>query len=307
MRTITKVLDILRSNALKEKIIKHLNRARNLFFLDGDLKSYKINELTYKRLKKKYSYVLDRKLNELPREHSDKVWTCWFQGMENAPLLCQVGYQRMKQVVGEENVFVITAENYAEYIDLPEYIVRKWKQGIISNVHISDIARYCLLYQYGGTWIDSTILILDSQLPEYMRDSKLFLFADHITGLYPNIQSSFINAYSHSPLIAYVHELIFEYWKNENYTIDYNMYHFFFQMAEERCKEEWNDVYRYPNHATHILRKYMFEKYDQKRYEQIKSVCPVQKLSHKKKQDGDISDTFYDRLIIHSSDFFAQK
>lgn len=307
MGILNKMIDALKGNTLKDKLFKHFNRRRHFFKLQGELKNYKLNELTYSRLKKKYAYALDKKTEDLPREKCDTVWTCWFQGMENAPLLCQTGYRRMKQVFGEENVVCITAENVLDYIDLPDYIVRKWKQGIISNVHISDIARYFLLYKYGGTWIDSTILILDDEIPEYMHNSKLFLFADHISGLIPNIQSSYISAYSHSPLIGGICELIKEYWKNENYTIDYNMYHFFFQMSEEKHADEWNEIYRYPNHSTHILRKYMFQKFEQERFDQIKSVCPIQKLSHKKKGDGDLNGTFYDQLILNNEEFFKKE
>ena len=213
----------------------------------------------------------------------------------------------MEEIFGKENVVVITAENYADYCSIPDYIVDKWKQGIISNTHFSDIARYCLLYENGGTWIDATILILDDELPEYFHDSPLFLFADHISGMVPNIQSSFISAYSHSPLIGCVRDLIFEYWRKENYSIDYNMYHFFFQMAEEAYPEEWDAVYRYPNHCTHILRKYLFQPFDEQRYEQIRQMCPVQKLSHKKKSDKDLSGTFYDVLILQGDKFFQKK
>ena len=45
--------------------------------------------------------------------------------------------------------------------------------------------------------------------------------------------------------------------------------------------------------------------FDEKRYKQIKEMCPVQKLSHKKHADGDVSGTFYDVLVDHGFDFFG--
>ena len=81
----------------------------------------------------------------------------------------------------------------------------------------------------------------------------------------------------------------------------------FFQMAEEKCPEEWKEVYQYPNHATHILRKDLFDPFDQKRYDQIRKMCPVQKLSHKKHPTDDVSGTFYDVLIEHGREFFKMK
>ena len=290
------------------KIYKHMISAKHFFYIkDENIRREQQNLIIYEHLKKKFSYVLDKEIPIEERKRGDKIWTCWFQGMDNAPLLCQVGSSRMKQLFGEDNVVIITEENYKEYVDLPDYIIEKWKDGTISYTHFSDIIRYCLLYAYGGTWIDSTILILDNNYPSYFFDSELFLFADYISGTVPNIQSSFISAYSHSQLVGCVRELIFEYWKRENYTIDYNMYHMFFQMAEERYPIEWKKVYRFPNHCTHILRKYLFEPFDEKQYKQIKEMCPIQKLSHKKHVDGNISGSFYDVLINHGKEYLGIK
>ena len=308
MGTISRIITSFTNGTFLRKLFKHSVSSRRLFYLKDDgIRREQQNLIVYRWLKKHYGYVLDEEIPEREREHSDKIWTCWFQGMENAPLLCQIGSSRFQQVFGKDNVMIMTAENIGDYLELPEYILEKWKKGIISNTHFSDIIRYCLLYEYGGTWIDSTILILDEDLPDYFHDSRLFLFADYISGTVPNIQSSYISAYSHSRLIGYVRELIFEYWKNENYTLDYNMYHMFFQMAEEKCPEEWKEVYQYPNHATHILRKDLFDPFDQKRYDQIRKMCPVQKLSHKKHPTDDVSGTFYDVLIEHGREFFKMK
>ena len=51
---------------------------------------------------------------------------------------------------------LITYENYSDYVELPDYVVEKHKNGTISRAHFSDVLRFSLLKTYGGMWIDST-------------------------------------------------------------------------------------------------------------------------------------------------------
>ena len=250
-------------------------------------------------MKKKYSYILNREIEEKERKKNDTIWVCWFQGIENAPVLCKTCVDRMKEVFGSKRIVVITEENYKQYADIPEYIVEKWKKGIISYAHFSDILRLCLLVEKGGTWIDATILLLSKNIPAYFTDSKLFVFADYISGLRPNIQNSYISAHSNSRILTCVRDLLFEYWKKENYAVNYSIFHLFFQMAEEKYATEWNEIFKYPNHCTHILRKDINRPFDPERFEEIKDVCPIQKLTYKKDYKNGPENSFYNELIIN--------
>lgn len=63
----------------------------------------------------------------------------------------------------------------AQYVDIPDYILQKYKQGKMTRTHLSDIVRLLLLSKYGGVWIDSTIL-LTNELPHYVIESPLFIY-----------------------------------------------------------------------------------------------------------------------------------
>ena len=62
-----------------------------------------------------------------------------------------------------------------EYVQFPDYIVRKWKEGVISNTHLSDLLRLELLIRYGGLWIDSTTYMTGT-IPAYIDDSNFFVY-----------------------------------------------------------------------------------------------------------------------------------
>jgi hypothetical protein len=63
----------------------------------------------------------------------------------------------------------------ADYVSFPDFILKKWKQGVITNTHMTDLLRLELLIKYGGLWLDATVLCT-GQAPEYFFSSDLFFF-----------------------------------------------------------------------------------------------------------------------------------
>jgi mannosyltransferase OCH1-like enzyme len=123
------------------------------------------------KLKRKYKYVIDDFDNEhkedieKTKSHERKIWMCWMQGLENAPELVRQCYKQIKKNITDREIVLITEENIDEYVSFPSYIQEKYKKGIISHTHFSDLLRIELLCKYGGTWIDSTVFCSGSTIP----------------------------------------------------------------------------------------------------------------------------------------------
>ena len=103
-------------------------------YLAGQLTMYK----SYSWLKKHFENDLKQIKTELPKEQNcdvaeKQVWICWLQGMENAPQIVQDCYASVCYWMKDWKITVITADNMNEYVQFPDYIVRKWKEGVISN------------------------------------------------------------------------------------------------------------------------------------------------------------------------------
>ncbi len=131
-----------------------------------------------KKLRKQYQDVLKSFSYDkvsIKDDKSNKVWVCWFQGMDNAPPIVKKCVQSISEQVGNENLTIITMDNIEDYVTLPKYIVEKWKKGIISNTHLSDILRLELLINHGGLWLDATTFIT-GEIPEYIYDNDLFMY-----------------------------------------------------------------------------------------------------------------------------------
>ena len=98
-----------------------------------------------------------------PIDYSVKrVWTCWWQGEKAAPDIVKACWQSQWENIPEDaEHIIITKDNYAEYITIPDYIMDRFQNGENMIAHLADFIRACLLYRYGGVWLDSTVLLLD--------------------------------------------------------------------------------------------------------------------------------------------------
>ena len=232
------------------------------------------------------------------KEYSNKVWWCWLQGEENAPELNKACLASLRENLIDREVIVITEENLFKYIDFPEYITKKYKKGIISRTHFSDLIRIELLTKYGGTWIDSSVYCT-----EYNRiffDKPLFVFQNWKRNNPSVISSSwFITAEKDNPILKATKQLLYEYWKKNSFFIDYFLFHFFFTMATEKYKKLWEEIPRYSNIPPHILQFELLSEFSEERFEEIKKMSSFHKLNQK--QDFSIAkENSYYRYIINN-------
>ena len=256
------------------------------------------------KLEKKYSWKLDEfDKNYVEKEHkaSNKVWMCWFQGMEHAPELVKVCYDSVKKNVSDREVVLITSQNMMDYVQFPSYIQKKIDDGIINGAHLSDLLRLELLIRYGGTWIDSTVYCSGTNIPDYMLNSDLFLFQNLKPGRDGHcsvISNWFITATSNNKLLMATQALLYEYWKQSDELADYFIFHDFFQMVIEKYPQEWNKVVPFNNSTPHILLLRLYEPYDETVWNAIKDQTCFHKLSNKIKNNGkNCSMTYYDKIL----------
>ncbi len=280
------------------------------FFLGFSKKGLEILRLviqhkTQSKLRRRYNYVLERSktkgYDSLRKSGSNKVWVCWFQGMDNAPLLVKRCYNSLQKNLTDREIVVVTEENLHDYVEFPQYIIDKWKQGIITYAHFSDLLRLELLIKYGGLWIDSTVLCTGGNIPEYILDSELFFYQILKPGLDGHaigISSWLISAYSNNKVLLVTRDLLYEYWKKNNFLVDYFLLHTFMEIVMDFYPDERKKVIKVSNSTPHILLLDIFEQYDEQKFSYIKEMTCFHKLSYKFENDDlKLKDTYYDMLI----------
>ena len=256
-----------------------------------------------KKLRRKYAYVF----NEIPEDehehiHSDFVWICWLQGLEQAPPLVQRCCKSICDNLKSKKIIIITAENYKDYITMPDYIVEKWENGLITNTHITDFIRLELLLEYGGTWIDATVFCTGNHMPQYIWNADLFLYQalkPGRDGHYVNVSSWFISASSHNIVLKATLRCLYEYWRKNDRQVDYYLIHDFLCIAAEAYPDEWKKIPKICNSIPHLLLNELFEPYDQERFEHIKQLSCFHKLTYKRdkglfKKKGTYYDVIFD-------------
>ena len=265
-----------------------------------------VDRKIFHRLRKKNrkfiaQYVQDHPADQAVQKHNPIIWTIWLQGMDNAPKVVQQCYRSMQKHITDREIIVITEDNYADYVTFPDYIMEKYKKGIISKVHFADLLRVELLATHGGTWMDGTVFCSGKPSRSYMLDGELFLFQMLKPGLDGHsraVSSWFMTAHSGNPIMLLTRELLHRYWKKYNYAVEYFILHDFLQMALEAYPEVWSKVVPFSNSTPHILLLRLFENYNEALWDGIRAQTDIHKLSYKfSPEEAARENTYYTRVL----------
>jgi len=184
------------------------------------------------------------------------IWVCWLQGIDQAPRIVQNCINSIEQNCPQGwKVIVLTADNYSDYIHLPAIMTDKWKRGMITNTHFSDLLRIYALVRHGGCWIDATCL-MTAPIPQEIVDSPLFLFHTHGEFAYTYIQSCFIRAQPSQYVLRKWCACIKKYWEHEDRLINYFTLHLMFVALLHRDKlfsQEFAQVPIISDEPMHLL------------------------------------------------------
>lgn len=217
----------------------------------------RLNIGIHRKLEKKYYRIKITDNYESKKKKSNisenSIWFMWLQDVNNSPELVRENYFYLKRLFSERLV-LITSKNIFEYIDLPKFIITKWQNGQISNTHFSDIVRVQLLDTYGGTWIDSTVIVKK----KFIQDLSSFIipqtFAPGSNGMSLPISSWFIHSDKmNNNYISRVRDMLFEYWKVNNYLIDYFLLHHFFIIVSKEQNNYLDTIQPLDNTISHYL------------------------------------------------------
>lgn len=261
----------------------------------------------YNYLKRRYKKkILKMDKKNGTGEFSNKVWWCWLQGEENCPPLQKACLKSLRENLTDREIIVINKDNLYKYIDLPDYIKKKYEENIISNTHFSDLVRLQLLIKYGGTWIDSTAYC--TGYPPELFDKPLFVFKNLNSIWYANknkfdmepivADNWFITSEIENPILIMVRDLLFDYWKKHDYLLDYFIFHYFFSIVVKyKYNEEFDKIGLKSHLIPHLLQYECYKKYNEERAREIFKQSDFHKLTHKIDFENIDEDSYYNMII----------
>ncbi len=239
----------------------------------------------------------------LDRKQSKIIWFCWLQGMEEAPDIVLACYNSIKRNIPDREIKLIDAKNWKEYVELPDFIVKKWEKGIIPAALFSDLLRLELLIKYGGTWIDSTVLCTglheNQNENENFLDADLFLFQYTKQGSVPvSISNWFITACSNNEVLMVLRDMIYAYWKDFDCVLDYYVFHLFFAMISKEYPEQIAAMPYGQSQNSLVLLHHWDEKFDQKKWDKLTSQVCFHKLAFRIPQNvKEDEGNFYNYIL----------
>ena len=125
-----------------KKIKKRINQFFAFLYYKITFKKYNKNIITLKRdwiiysyLKHKYNkYLYNLPKFESKEIYSNKVWWCWLQGEDNAPDLNKACLNSLRKELNDREIIVITNDNYNNYVEFPDYIIKKYEKGLLRRL-----------------------------------------------------------------------------------------------------------------------------------------------------------------------------
>lgn len=216
--------------------------------------------------------------------HSDNIYWCWFQGFDNAPDLYKATFNSIKKNCVNHNIIIINETNFNKYIKFPSFILEKFKRKIFTRTHLSDLLRLELLIKYGGTWIDASVLM--SKYDQRFFNKDLFFFkavnCKIISG-----SSWFLTSEKASPVLKSTRDLIYEYWRKENYLCNYFLFHLLFKISYQKYVNDYSDMPYFSNIPVHYLQKELSHKFNYTHFSNILKIASVHKLTKRASSNKD--------------------
>lgn len=236
----------------------------------------RVQNLIMYKLKSDFGHILDKYQNYQVNSNyneSSPVWVCWLQGIDKAPKIVKKCVESIEKSTSHP-VNILSLDNIESYIKLPDYLIEKYKNNKMVNAHFVDIVRVTILAEYGGLWIDSTVFI-PNIIPEdtfqnvFYTCKRQYIENGYISH---NRWTTFlIGGHKDCIIFSLLKDLFFEYWKMNNYLIDYFLFDDLIHLIYENISsvKKLIDELPYNNSNIESLQENMNNEYNDKKYQEI--------------------------------------
>lgn len=213
------------------------------------------------------------------------IWFFWLQGEENLPLIPKLCLQSIRKHANGHEVIVLTADNYRDYVTIPETLLEMYRAGRIKAAHFADILRINLLAQQGGLWLDATMLVT-SDLPQEIFDMPFFSIKTKNQGYFVS-QCRWavfcLGAAKGNPLFVQLASLFEQYLTTTDLFVDYFLFDNFIDMLYQRYPviREQIDALPLNNPRVHDMAPLLSNKVTEEEFVNLTKDTYLFKLSYK--------------------------
>ena len=256
---------------------------------DRVLKEYFTNKIGTEQIKPKKTF-----------NNEKIIWQFWGQGwdFEKLPDVVKISYKSVEKYKKDYEIIHLDMNNINDYLEIPAYILKKVEDKKMGFAHFTDIIRLALLYNYGGVWIDATILLTDYLPQEYFEmDYFMFQRDDNLENkkdwedyddfyfswnneMKVRVLNSIIFAKKNNEIIKTLLDMLLIFWEHNDLVPNY----FFFQVLYTELIENYYKKKQckiVSDTLTHELIRVWFDKFSQEKLDEITKRNNVHKLTYK--------------------------
>ncbi len=213
------------------------------------------------------------------------IWYFWLQGEDNLPPIPKLCLQSIRKHANGHEVIVLSADNYKEYVNIPDILIEKYRLGRIKAAHFADILRVELLAQQGGLWLDATMLVT-GDLPQEIFEVPFFSVKTENQGFFVS-QCRWavfcLGAQKGNPLFVQLSSLFEQYLMATDLFVDYFLFDNFIDILYKRYPVIKTQIDNLPmnNPRVHDMASLLCNKVSDKQYEDLVKDTYLFKLSYK--------------------------
>lgn len=256
-----------------------------LYLFNRRLLSNSLNRKSYLFGTINHSYKSSTSVNP----GSNVIWQYWDNGYENSPLIVKACMSSVKANANGYEHIILNDSSLKDYLTLPQHIMNKYKSGVINKTHFSEIVRISLLAEYGGIWLDATILLTD-QISNMFKTNSKYLFVrvpnSDIFGPKEILFNTWIlSSPVNSEYFNRLKSFFYNYWLQEKKQIDYficdlAMKQIFDSFLTHRERNEINEAASSLNIIDcHNLQFLLTHEFSQNKLNKLLQRSPVHKLT----------------------------
>ena len=257
----------------------------------------------------KYRYIVDE-ANSLGNQMSDSkiphfIWTCWLQGENDMPEMVKGCLTSQKEMLPDYEHRLLTQDNFFQWVTLPEYIIKKYKKGIIPAACFSDILRLSVLKKYGGIWMDASVYcsgLRNERLHERWRkiensEFTIFRYFQRGNPLPVGLSNWFIAA-PNNVICSTVLGMLLAYWRDYDCVVDYYMFHLFIGMCLDAFPEINAQIPHENSYHSILLGSNLKNDFDVEWWQDVANHVFIHKLNYRKaKEAAENQQSFYNELF----------
>ena len=238
------------------------------------------------------------------------VWLSWLQGIDNAPEIVKVCLASQRKHLQDYEFRIVDLDNYQQWVELPEYVIKKFRKGQIPLASFSDMLRLSLLKQYVCVWMDASVYCSgfgNDKLRERwhrITQSEFVIFRYFKRGykVPTGLSNWFIAAMPNEIIVSSVLEMLLAYWKDYDCLVDYYICHLFLGMTLREFPEVVVKMPRENSYHSLLLGNALGRDYREDDWKALIEHVSIHKLNYRKTDEAMRNENSYCSHIIEKSD-----